>query len=128
MKVQPVWFPDDRTVAALVANGLSFTCANCEHWWVANHRGQSRCDQDCRGPYGGQDFPRYRGPLEGVAATMVCFRCGERSSAAFRIRDGRVLGCCKTHKIDFGVWTKRGVRPESTSRAIDCAKLELLER
>lgn len=83
-----------RDIAGAMANGVSFVCANCEHFWWGVDRKLDGCKavhdrKECGGPIRNLAFPEYAGPLAGKL-TSFCFLTGERSTCAVSTKGGIV--------------------------------------
>jgi hypothetical protein len=92
-----------RDVGAATATGVVFVCAMCDRYWWARERGLPYCGatargQACCGPWGGDTYPAYAGPLQGHLEG-VCFLCGAPSTAGVAVagRPG-LVGVCATHE------------------------------
>lgn len=106
-------------VLAVMASGVSFVCAHCDHFWWSKERGLSSCragvdGKVCAGPLMDQAFPEYKGPLGGNMGAY-CFVCGEKSKFAAIARKGKSagksVGVCALHVSMLGDTGPKGKKP-----------------
>lgn len=96
----------DAMVARVMAKGVGWICAHCEHFWWGLSRGVPMCrivfqkGQDaCGGPIVGRTFPEYRGPLSRSIFPDRCFVCGDEATCGIQVRGSKeLIGACEEHE------------------------------
>lgn len=92
-------------VKGALADGLCAVCAMCDRYWEGVAAGAGKCasTDGCGGPYSGDTYHEYKGPLTDF--TKLCLVCGEKPRYAVRVgTSARVLACCEKHLVLVRRW------------------------
>lgn len=95
------FIPPLGEVRLVMADGLSFVCATCRHYWEARKNGvpghQCAATNPCGSPLRKDVFSEYDGPLRDDLMN-ICFVCGERSKYGLAVKGKKkVVGVCLEH-------------------------------
>lgn len=89
---------NEAAVRLELAEGTSFFCATCDHYWEAKERGLPQCTAPgpCGSPMAADNFSHYVGPIS--LKQSICFVCGGKPDRLVNVRDRETpLGVCEGH-------------------------------
>jgi len=76
-----------------------YICRMCEHLDKAYQAGRDTCDQEnCGGPWRGDTFSKYNGPLPEHWKKNYCLFCGKESDFIIGVGNN-FIGVCKACRI-----------------------------